>query len=108
MKLFSRKARPLKTRLLKQYRNEAYSRLRFMGSWSGWFETRIDGICYRSESVSGFKYVVGDYLNFLQDSIIDRVKLRRNPKAFKREIEMSRMGGYRYVCENGEVEQWHI
>lgn len=104
---FKKKIKPLNNSILLKYRHEALGRLRFIGSWSGWWETRIDGITYRGEHVSGFKAVVGDCGTFIQDVLIDRVKLRRDPKKYSEELSMCRYGSYRFIDGNGNVEQWH-
>jgi len=82
MCLFKKNVKPLNTFILRKYRQEALDRLQFIGSWSGFWKTSIDGVRYRSETVSGFKYVVGDCGSFIQDAIIDRIKLRRDPKKY--------------------------
>lgn len=97
----------MKTTLLKAYRSEAYGRLQFIGGWSGWWETKIDGIWYRSERVSGFKALKDDYGNFIIDAICDRVKLRRSPQSYTEELAQCHYGGCRFVSYDGSVEQWH-
>ena len=104
---FKKKIKPLNNSILLEYRCEALCRLRFVGSWSGWWETRIDGITYRGERVSGFKAMVGDCGTFIQDALIDRIKLRRDPKKYSEELAMCRYGGCRFINENGNVQQWH-
>ena len=107
MWLFKKKNKPLNTTILREYRHEALGRLRFFGSWSGFWETRIDGIKYRGETVSGFSAIVGDCGTFIQDALIDRVKLRRYPKKYSEELAMCRYGGYRYIDKDGNVQQWN-
>lgn len=68
----------MKAKLLKQYRAQALNTLDFFGGWSGYWTLRIDGVRYRSERVSGFKFVVNDTGSFIQDCLIDRVKQLRN------------------------------
>ena len=77
MKLF-RKKKSLNITILHKYRHEALEHLRFIGSWSGYWVTVIDGIRYCSCRMSGFKYIMGDCGTFIQDAIIDRVYLKRN------------------------------
>ena len=108
MKLFRRKKKikPLNFSVLNAYRCEALSRLKFWGTWSGYWETVIDNVRYRSERVSGFKYVSGDYGNFIRDSILDRVRLRRDRK---NEItaNMIRYGNERFIDNDGNAEWWN-
>ena len=104
---FKKKIKPLNTFILRKYRQEAIGRLRFIGSWSGFWETTIDGINYRGERVSGYKAVVGDCGSFIQDALIDRVKLRRDPKKYSNEISMCRYGAYRFIDAKGNVHQWN-
>ena len=107
MKVFKKK-KPLNNTILLRWRHEALGRLRFIGSWSGWWETMIGGITYRGEHVSGFKAVVGDCGTFIQDALIDRVKLRRDPKKYSEELSVCRYGGYRQIDKDGNVkQQWH-
>ena len=107
MRLFKRKPKPLNTTILKQYRFDAYGKLTFSGGWSGYWTTRIDGINYRSPTVSGLKFLKDEYDNFIQDAILDRIKLRRNPEHYSKDLAMAHYGGYRYISENGNVEQWN-
>ena len=104
---FKKKIKPLNNTILLRWRHEALGRLRFFGSWSGYWETRIEGIRYRGERVSGFKAVVGDIGTFIQDALIDRAQLAKNPSKYSEEIAMCKYGGYRYICEDGSVEQWN-
>ena len=59
MKLFRRKKKnkPLNFAVLNKYRSEAMSRLRFWGIWSGYWETTIDNVRYRSEIVESIDYL---------------------------------------------------
>lgn len=110
MKIFRRKKKnkPLNFSVLNAYRCEALSRLRFFGGWSGYWETVIDNVRYRSESVSGFKYVIGDYGNFIRDSILDRVRLRKNKKKKEITSNMIRYGNKRFVDNEGNAEWWNL
>lgn len=104
---FKKKIKPLNNSILLEYRHEALGRLQFIGQWSGFWKTRIDGITYRSERVSGFKAVVGDRGTFIQDAIIDRVKLRREPKKYSEELGICRNGGCRVIVEHGDAITWY-
>jgi hypothetical protein len=104
---FKKKVKPLNNTILLRWRHEALGKLRFFGSWSGYWETRIEGVCYRGESVSGFKAVVGDIGTFIQDALIDRAKLAKNPLKYSEELGMCIYGAYRYIREDGSVQQWH-
>ena len=104
---FKKKVKPLNNTILLRWRHEALGRLSFVGSWSGWWETRIDGIAYRGAQVSGFKAVVGDCGTFIQDALIDRAKLEKHPNKYSEELGMCRYGGYRYISEDGSVQQWN-
>lgn len=106
MNLFKRKPKPLNTTILRRYKSEAYGRLRFVGGWSGYWETKIDNVSYRSERVSGFQAVIGDCGNFVIDAILDRVRLRKHPDQFREDLDKLCYGGYRYVNHGGSVEQW--
>lgn len=106
MLLFKKKS-TLNISILRKYRYEALGKLCFIGVWSGFWETRIDGIAYRSERVSGFKAVMGDCDTFIQDSIIDRVKLRRNPEKYSKDFGICRYGGYRFIDKDGNAETWN-
>lgn len=106
MSLFKKK-NTLNTNILREYRYEALGRMRFIGAWSGFWETRIDGITYHSERVSGFKAIKNDYGTFIQDAIIDRVKLRRNPEKFSKDFGICRYGGYRFINKDGNAETWN-
>ena len=70
----------MKVKLLKRLRHEALSNLDFVGGWSGYWTTTIGGTIYKSNTVSGFKYVIGDTGTFIQDSIISHCKKIRNNK----------------------------
>ena len=107
MCLFKKKVKPLNTTVLRQYKAEAYGRLSFSGGWSGYWETRINGVRYRGETVSGLKAILGDTGNFVLDAIIDRVRLRKYPEKYQEDLDKLRYGGCRYVCEDGRVEQWN-
>lgn len=39
---FKKKIKPLNNAVLLKYRHEDLGRLRFIGQWSGWWETRIE------------------------------------------------------------------
>jgi len=108
MKLFRRKKKnkPLNFTVLNKYRSEAMSRLRFWGIWSGYWETTIDNVRYRSEIVSGFKYISGDYGNFIRDSILDRVRLRKNKEKKSETDNMIYYGNYRFIDNDGNAEWW--
>ena len=88
--------------ILKEYRMEALKNLHFMGGWSGYWETRIAGVTYVSERVTGLKYVKGDSGTFIQDAIIDRVRLRRA----KEDVSWSYLHDRRFVDNKGNVEWW--
>ena len=60
----------MRVKLLKKIRNEALSNLYFVGTWSGYWKTSINGITYKSDVVSGFQYVIGDTGTFIQDAIL--------------------------------------
>lgn len=64
----------MKAKLLKMYRKQFYDNLDFVGSWSGRWQTTVNGCTYRSEVVSGFNYVIFDTGTFLQDTLIDVVR----------------------------------
>ena len=86
MNWFKKKRATLDVTVLKAYRFEARRNLNFVGGWDGYWETRIDGVDYRSERVSSFMYVVHGESGsgfFLHNAIIDRIRLRRNPKMFE-------------------------
>lgn len=70
----------MKTKLLKQYRSEALRNLEFDGGWSGYWTTEVDGVRYRSNSVSGFCYLVNDTGVFIQNVLIHRINLLRQKK----------------------------
>jgi len=106
MCLFKRN-RFLNTAILSQWRLEALKNLDFVGGWSGYWTTRIEGVKYRSERVSGFNAVVGDCGAFIQDVLIDRAKIKRNPKKFSKELDICASGGVRYVDWRGEVTQFN-
>lgn len=63
----------MKTKLLKKLRRQAYDNLIFIGKWSGWWETEINGQRYKSGIVSGFKHIIGDYDEFIIDCIISTI-----------------------------------
>ena len=82
MNWFKKKRKTLDATILKEYRFEARRNLNFVGGWSGYWETRIDGVSYRSERVSSFRYCVYGEAGcgfFLHNAIIDRIHLRRDP-----------------------------
>ena len=64
----------MKIKLLRRLRKQAYDHLKFIGGWSGYWFTVIDGTPYRSDVVSGFKYIVNDTGTFIQDAIISHCK----------------------------------
>lgn len=107
MLLFKKKIKPLDNTILLRWRHEALGRLTFTGGWSGYWETKIAGIRYRSERVSGLKAVIGDVGTFIQDALIDRAKLAKNLSKYSEELAMCQYGSYRYIDTNGTVEQWH-
>ena len=81
MRWFRKKKKGLNVTVLKAYRNEASRNLDFIGGWSGYYETRIDGVDYRSERVSSFRFCVHGMAGcgwFLHNAIKDRIYLRRN------------------------------
>lgn len=84
MKWLKKKKRStLDVTILKAYRFEARRNLNFIGGWDGYWETRVDGVDYRSERVSSFRYCVHGEAGsgfFLHNAIVDRIHLRRNPK----------------------------
>ena len=92
MNLFKKKKRnTLNVTILKAYRNEARRNLDFVGGWDGYWETRIDGVDYRSERVSSFRYCAHGEDGcgfFLHNAIVDRIQLRRDPEKM-REYESS-------------------
>jgi len=104
---FNRKAKANKPKpkrnWLKELRLEAIGRLDFKGSWSGYWTTSIMGVNYRSESVSGFKYVTGDCGTFIQDAIIDRCRLLRNEESDHDARKLSSYGRERYIDKKGRV-----
>ncbi len=104
---FKKKVKPLNITILLRWRHEALGRLRFKGGWSGYWETSIDGISYRSERVSGVRYVVGDSGTFIQNALIDRARLAKNPSKYSEALDMCRYGCQRYIDAKGNVEQWH-
>lgn len=91
---------------LKELRLEAVGRLEFEGCWSGHWITSIMGVRYRSESVSGFKYVTGDCGTFVQDAIIDRCRLLRNKESDRDARQLSNYGRERYIDSKGNVSLW--
>ncbi len=103
---FTRKKKEkLRTRLLKKLRWEAVGKLNFIGRWSGYWTTTIMGVHYRSNTVSGFNFVVNDCGSFIQDAIIDRCKLLRNKDANEKAEYMARCGRKRYINANGDAEE---
>lgn len=102
-----KKINPLNTTILLRWRHEALGRLRFCGGWSGYFETTISGITYRGERVSGYRGVTGNIGTFIQDALIDRARLAKNPEKYSEQIAMARYGCKRFVREDGTVEQWN-
>ena len=96
----------MEIKVLSRLRTEAIGRLRFSGGWSGYWYTRIDGIDYRGDLVSGFKYIKDDCGFFIQDAILHRVKLMRNPKAQAEARQLCSYGREYYISEKGNVELW--
>lgn len=92
--------------ILSRLRTEAIGRLRFSGGWSGHWYTTIDGIHYRGEMVSGFKYVVGDCGTLIQDAILHRIKLMRDNKAEAEARQLCGYGREYHISEEGKVELW--
>lgn len=88
---------------LKELRLEAIGKLRFEGCWSGYWTTTIMGVHYRSERVSGFKYVSEDNGTFIQDAIIDRCRLLRDADKDSDARKLSGYGRERYIDKNGRV-----
>jgi len=64
----------MKTKLLRRIRKQANINLEFICGWSGYWFTVIDGTPYRSDVVSGFKYVINDTGTFIQDAIISHCR----------------------------------
>ena len=107
---FKKKINSLNNTILLRWRHEALGRLRFYGvygGWSGYFETTICGITYRGERVSGFRAVTGNVGTFIQDALIDRARLAKNPGKYSEQIAMTMYGCKRLVREDGTVEQWN-
>ena len=104
---FLKRNRFLNTTILSQWCLDALKNLDFVGGWDGYWATRIEGIKYRSERVSGFNAVVGDCGTFIQDALIDRAKIKRNPKKFSKELDICASSGWRYVNSKGEVTQFN-
>lgn len=100
---FKKRIKPLNNTILLRWRHEAFDNLTFIGTWSGYWKTRINGINYRSETVSGFKAVVGDTGTFIQDALIDRATLAKYPSKNSEELGMCRD---RFVDADGNVERW--
>ena len=98
-----RRKKALDCTILKQYRLEAFSRLSFQGAWSGYWETKIDGIWFRGPRVSGFCYVMGDDKGFMRNAILERVRLRREDNTTALSIARYKD---RYLDEEGKGEWW--
>lgn len=107
MCLFKKRIKPLNNTILLQWRHEALGRLEFVGSWSGFWQTSIDGITYCSERVSGFKAVIGDCGTFIQDALLDRVRLRRDPEKYSEELARCQYGACRFIDEHGNIGTWN-
>lgn len=70
----------MKVRLLKRLRSQAEQNLEFIGGWSGYWITKIDGIYFHSNIVSGLNYVLNDSNFFIQNAISKYVSMKRNGK----------------------------
>lgn len=68
----------MKVKLLKRYRQQAATNLKFIGGWSGYYKTTIDGVVYRSQKICGLNYLLDQTGDFIPNCIIDRVKQYRN------------------------------
>jgi hypothetical protein len=99
-----KKAAGLNATILRRYRTEAYGHLIFIGSWSGYWKTTIDGIVYRSDRVSGFKYIKGDYGDFVTNAILDRVRLVRNKTEEIKALQLQNYGRERWIDSNGNAD----
>jgi hypothetical protein len=67
----------MKTKLLKNLRNQAFENIYFYGRWSGVWITKIDNINYESSIVSGLGCITGNDKGFLYECIIRAVKARK-------------------------------
>lgn len=70
----------MKTKLLKNLRNQAFNNVYFFGRWSGVWRTKIDNIIYESSIVSGLGCITGNDKGFLNECIVRAVKARRGEK----------------------------
>lgn len=67
----------MKAKLLKSLRKQALSNLDFIGLWSGYWRTKIDGEIFRSSIVSGFGAVIGNDKGFTRECISRSVAIKR-------------------------------
>lgn len=67
----------MKARLLKSLRKQALSNLDFIGSWSGYWRTKIDGKIFKSSIVSGFGAVIGNDKGFTRECISRSIAIKR-------------------------------
>lgn len=67
----------MKTKLLKNLRNQAFENIYFFGLWSGVWITKIDNITYKSSIVSGLGCITGNDKGFINECILRAVKARR-------------------------------
>ena len=98
-----KKAKPLCCVVLRHYREQVARTLHFDGGWSGYWTVKIGGVKYISERVSGLRAVLGKTGNFIQDAILDHVRMRKSGEDFSWSYERDR----RYVYEDGHCEWWH-
>lgn len=70
----------MKTKLLKNLRDQAFNNVDFVGRWSGVWITKIDNITYESSIVSGLGCITGNDKGFLNECIVRAVKSRRGEK----------------------------
>lgn len=96
----------MKAKLLKRLRTEAIDNLGFDGGWSGRWTTLIEGVYYRSESVSGLRYCLNDPGYFIPNAILHRVRMMKYGEA-KEENIYKMKDKYKHVStkrENKDVE----
>lgn len=74
----------MKVKLLKKLRRQAEYNLKFIGRWSGYWLTNIEGIYFYSNVVSGFKFVTLDCGYFLQNAISLYVSMKRKKEYEKK------------------------
>ena len=67
----------MKARLLKSLRKQALSNLDFIGSWSGYWRTEIDGKIFKSSIVCGFGAVIGNDKGFTRECISRSIAIKR-------------------------------